>query len=244
MVSQLAVSLFLCVIFFECIGVSACEIVTQQMQAIIEHYINQGYRYQTISVELSELTNIQLLAVGNEATFEQVFKTHFKALHSYAFTILKDEMAAEEIVQNLFLKIWERKEQLSIHSSIKAYLYRGVHNDCMNMLKHEKVKKAWQTYTTHHMEKETGPASQKILLSDLEEKLHKAMNELPEQCRTIFQMSRFEQMKYQEIANRLGLSIKTIENQMGKALKLMRLKLVDFLPLALLSLLQISTSLY
>ena len=69
------------------------------------------------------------------------------------------------------------------------------------------------------------------MLSELEQQINKALNELPEQCRTIFQMSRFEELKYQEIADRLGLSIKTIENQMGKALKILRVKLVDYLPI-------------
>ena len=74
---------------------------------------------------------------------------------------------------------------------------------------------------------------------ELKEHIHEAMNELPEQCRTIFQMSRYEGMKYQEIADEMGLSVKTIENQMGKALKLLRIKLVEFLPLFILSLISI-----
>ncbi len=70
-------------------------------------------------------------------------------------------------------------------------------------------------------------ASGKLLMGELKERIHTAMNELPEQCRTIFQMSRFEGLKYQEIADEMGLSVKTIENQMGKALKLLRIKLVE-----------------
>jgi RNA polymerase sigma-70 factor (ECF subfamily) len=81
--------------------------------------------------------------------------------------------------------------------------------------------------------------SGKVLMRELKEKIQAAMNELPEQCRTIFQMSRFEGMKYQEIADEMGLSVKTVENQMGKALKLMRIKLVEFLPLVILSLLTV-----
>ena len=82
-------------------------------------------------------------------------------------------------------------------------------------------------------------ASGKILQGELKEHIHTAMNELPEQCRTVFQMSRFEGVKYQEIADEMGLSITPIENQMGKALKLLRQKLVEFLPLLILSLLNI-----
>ena len=76
------------------------------------------------------------------------------------------------------------------------------------------------------------------MVSELEKQISKALDELPEQCRTIFQMSRFEELKYQEIANKLGLSIKTVENQMGKALKILRLKLADYLPFLIAILLE------
>jgi RNA polymerase sigma-70 factor (ECF subfamily) len=78
-------------------------------------------------------------------------------------------------------------------------------------------------------------ASRKILVKELEEKLRQAMNALPQQCRTIFQLSRFEGLKYQEIADQLGISIKTVENQMGKALKQLRVKLIDYLPIFILA---------
>ena len=81
---------------------------------------------------------------------------------------------------------------------------------------------------------ETEQASKKLELRELEDRISEAIKELPQQCRTIFQMSRFEELKYKEIADQLGLSIKTVENQMGKALKIMRTKLADFLPLILL----------
>ena len=84
------------------------------------------------------------------------------------------------------------------------------------------------------MKNETDQASKKVTSGELEKKLHAALNELPEQCRTIFQLSRFNELKYREIADQLGISIKTVENQMGKALKLLRVKLVDFLPFILL----------
>jgi RNA polymerase sigma-70 factor (ECF subfamily) len=89
------------------------------------------------------------------------------------------------------------------------------------------------------MKNQVDSAAKKVLAGELEKKLRKALNELPEQCRIIFQLSRFEELRYREIAEKLGISVKTVENQMGKALKLLRVKLVDFLPLLLLSLLNI-----
>lgn len=171
--------------------------------------------------------------------FEEVFKTHFKNLHGYATTLLKDADDAEEMVQQVFVRLWEKRDNLDIRDSATAYLYRSVYHECLNFLKHQKVKTAYQTFAQHRPANGEMPASAKIQLGELEWHINQALEALPEQCRIIFQMSRFEELKYREIADRLGLSVKTIENQMGKALRIMREKLADFLPLLLLILLNI-----
>lgn len=172
----------------------------------------------------------------DDHAFEQLFKSHFKALHAYANVILKDEDNAEEIVQNMFLKFWEKRDLLNVQTSLKAYLYKCVYHDSLNFLKHQKIKTKYHDFTSYTMNTQHLPASSKVEMTELEHKLSLALNGLPEQCRTIFQMSRFEELKYREIAERLGLSIKTIENQMGKALRILRLELADFLSLILLGL--------
>src|SRR5215470_848138 len=170
-----------------------------------------------------------LLSKKDEATFEQVFKTHYKNLHAYAFTMLKDEDEAEETVQQVFFKLWERSEHLSFSGPIAAYLYRAVHNECLNFLKHQKVKAGHQLHVAYSMKNKTEHGQGKMMRKELENKFRDALNELPEQCRTVFQLSRFEDMKYKDIAEKLDISVKTVENHMGKALKLLRTKLVDFL---------------
>ena len=164
---------------------------------------------------------------------EDAFRTHFEGLHRYAYTIVKDEMSAEEMVQNVFYKLWKNKDSLDISGTLAGYLYRSVHNECLNYVKHEKVKAAYRVHMARTMEN-LNNAAEKLKLKELEEKLDKALRELPEQCRTIFQMSRFEQLKYLEIADRLGLSVKTVENQMGKALKILRTQLAEYLPVLLI----------
>ncbi len=184
---------------------------------------------------IANRTGIFTVGQGVEDLFEQVFKSHFKSLHAYACTIMRDPMPAEEIVQNIFLKLWEKKEEITIKENISVYLYRAVHNESLNYLRHRKVRSAYQSYAMRqHKQTEQEKPAEKVVMKELEKKLEVALQELPEQCRTIFQMSRFEDLKYREIADKLGLSVKTIENQMGKALKLLRLKLVDFLPTILL----------
>jgi RNA polymerase sigma-70 factor, ECF subfamily len=192
--------------------------------------VNFDTSYMAVFME-NDLTRPQTV-IAAATDFETIFKTHFKGLHAYACTIIKDEMAAEDIVQNTFFKLWEKNELHKLQSPA-AYLYRAVYNESLNYLKHAKVKQAYQTFVSKSMEHNESAAG-RASLRELQEKLDTALNDLPQQCRTIFQMSRFEELKYREIADRLGLSVKTVENQMGKALKLLRLKLVDFLPVLLI----------
>ena len=193
--------------------------------------LNLGVDFQANRMEVQNETITALLAKRDEFAFEQVFKSHFKNLHAYAFTILKDEDEAEEMVQNVFFKLWDRNETISITGSITAYLYRAVHNESLNYIKHQKVRSKHSLHVAYSMKNETDNASKKVLGTELEGRLHAALNNLPEQCRTIFQLSRFDELKYREIADQLGISVKTVENQMGKALKILRTKLVDFLPI-------------
>jgi RNA polymerase sigma-70 factor (ECF subfamily) len=190
--------------------------------------------YRAEGMELENESIGTLLAQRDEAAFEQMFKTHFKRLHAYAFTILRDEIQAEEMVQQVFFKLWERNENLSLTGSVSSYLYRAVHNESLNYIKHQKVRSNHQLNVAYSMKNEVEHPAKKIMASELEKKIHSALNELPEQCRTIFQMSRFDELKYREIADKLGISIKTVESQMSKALRLLRVKLVDFLIFILL----------
>ena len=172
---------------------------------------------------------VEKVNADTSAIFEQTFRAHFKSLHAYARSIIKDEATAEEIVQNIFLKLWEKKEQILQQHSVTAYLYRAVHNESLNFLKHNKVKADYNAYATLS-NKVYEQTSDPAVIKELQQKIDKALNELPEQCRTIFYLSRFEDLKYRMIADQLGIPVKTVENQMGKALRILRLKLIDFLP--------------
>jgi len=180
---------------------------------------------------MDKKAGIAQLHADSSALFENVFKAHFKSLHAYAYTIIKDDATAEEIVQNVFYKLWEKKDNIEIEASLTAYLYRSVYYESLNMLKHDKVK---ERYRVHAVRNEQGVATDELALKELREKIHTAINELPEQCRTIFQLSRYEGLRYRAIAARLGISEKTVENQVGKALKTLRIKLMEYLPAILL----------
>lgn len=203
------------------------------MEAII---FEADYQRIKVTIPNTIITN-KPLSASSEQEFEQLFKEHFKSLYAYAFTILKNEAIAEETVQHVFYKIWEKKVPETIQTSLKAYLYKAVYHESLNYLKHQKIKARYHVHVMHQSKNHIDQgASRKILVKELEEKIRDAMNALPQQCRTIFQLSRFEGLKYQEIADQLGISIKTVENQMGKALKQLRVKLIDYLPIFVLSL--------
>jgi RNA polymerase sigma-70 factor, ECF subfamily len=180
-----------------------------------------------------------LLAIrqGNERVFETVFRKHYQSLCNYACGILKDMDDAEEVVQSIFMKFWEQREGIEINVSLKSYLYRAVHNTCLNRLKHLKIQEVHKQYVGNYFEENYDSATEMMDKVELENRIADALEKLPEQCRRIFKMSRFEELKYQEIADRLGLSIKTIENQIGKALRIMRTELADYLPVMLFMLL-------
>lgn len=180
------------------------------------------------------MNNTRINIPGDEAAFKALFTEHYKGMYSYACIILKDEVEAEEIVQNVFVRLWEKQNSLHIETSLKAYLYRIVYNDCMNRIKHKAVVLKFQKEKMYAMKNEQSNAEDRVASAQLKEQLSNALRELPEQCRTIFQLSRFEELKYREIAAELRISEKTVENQMGKALKLLRMKLVDFLPLIII----------
>lgn len=159
------------------------------------------------------------------------FKNFYQPLCRYAYTFLQDREDAEEVVQNAFLGMWEKRSNLSIHTSAKSYLYAMVRNACLNVLKHEKIK---QKYAGEQMVVTQGgyeAVTETVHSDELERRIYDAMNTLPEQCRLVFKLSRFEELKYAEIAEHLNISVKTVENHMGKALKLMREALKDYLPL-------------
>lgn len=172
----------------------------------------------------------------NEAVFEQLFKKHFRELHAYAFSLLKDWDVAEEIVQSLFLKLWEKNEWSHIQTSIKSYLYKSVYHDSLNYIRRQKVQLKYQTSTAYAMKNDTDDAAGKLKMSELEQHLSRALGKLPEKCRAIFQLSRFQELKYQEIATQLDISIKTVETHMGKALRILRKEMKEFLPLIALML--------
>lgn len=184
-------------------------------------------------MDLPEQLHIKALSEGDITAFEMLFRNYYQPLCNYAYTFLQDKEDAEEIVQSTFLLVWEKRDTLAIRTSVKPYLYAMVRNACLNVLKHEKIKQRFAGEEIALADRAHDSVSHTIASNELEYRIKVAMNELPDQCRMVFKLSRFEELKYAEIAEQLNISVKTVENHMGKALKIMREQLKDYLPLIL-----------
>ena len=132
--------------------------------------------------------------------------------------------------KTVFCRIWEKRRQWQVHTSMKAYLYGSVYHQCMDGLRRSKQVRKYQRHVLQNStEGQAAPASGKAELKELEARLQVALSQLPDQCRAIFQLSRFGGLKYREIAEQLELSVKTVEAHMSRALKHLRDQLTDFL---------------
>jgi RNA polymerase sigma-70 factor, ECF subfamily len=178
--------------------------------------------------ELEQVT-MTALKEGCVDAINLCFDLYYPALCSTANYYVKQPTIAEEIVQGAFVDFWINRENIPTHSSVKGYLMLSVKHDCLDYLKHKKIEEQFADQFKEEMMDSYEDVFDDLINKDLQLALNKAINNLPNQCREIFLMSRFQYMSYQKIADTLTLSIKTIENQMTKALKIIRVELDPYL---------------
>jgi RNA polymerase sigma-70 factor (ECF subfamily) len=170
---------------------------------------------------------IQRIQHHDKEAFEKLFHEYYNGLCHFAVRFISDRDEAEEIVQDTFVRLWQQREQLHIKHSIKSYLFQSVRNNCLNRLKHQAVVREYEAFRQiHHHSHENEDV---LVTRELEDRIGESINLLPPERKRIFQMSRDEGLSYREIAAELGLSVKTVENQIGRALRFLRTELIDFL---------------
>ena len=178
--------------------------------------------------QLDDQVLIQATQSGDESAFDVLFRRYYAPLCRYARSLTDGDMAAaEDMVQQVFVKFWETRSSLNVQWSVKAYLYKMVHNRGLNRIRDAKTEERFKTHHASRMSEQFD--HQPGAAKELSERIQKALEALPTECRRVFELSRFEELKYREIAEQLGISIKTVETQMGKALRLMRTELADYL---------------
>lgn len=167
---------------------------------------------------ISDIEIIRRIREGDKGQFESLFRSSYISLVRYAKTIIKDNDSAEEIVQDLFVRLWQERQKLKIESSLKGYLYRAVHNRCLHWLDHSRVVEKYAAEMTGMAENTNTPLDI-LQYKELQLKIASVIGKLPERCGQIFCMNRFDGLKYSEIAERLSVSVKTVEANMGRALR-------------------------
>jgi RNA polymerase sigma-70 factor (family 1) len=191
--------------------------------------INNPYLYSS----MEEVINTELTI---EQKYESLFINHYEALVRYANTMLSNVEESEDMVQSTYLELWKDRSKINFTEEVKAYLYKGVYFKCMNKFKHDKVH---VKYINRQSNQAEFTESDSLVENELQTKIDTAIDTLPEQCKKIFLMSRIDNKKYNEIASELSISPKTVENQMGKALKVLRIALADFLHFIIITILTI-----
>lgn len=169
----------------------------------------------------------------NKDLFEKLFKEHFVHLCNFAQNYVSDLDDAKEIVQDVFINLWTKRETITSDKSVKSYLFTSVKNRCFNFIRDNKKFRSYVLdidIADYEVPFENDPFSE----SELQTKINKTINKLPEKCRQVFKLSRVEELKYKEIADKLNISVKTVEAQMSKALKVLREELKEYIAVILL----------
>jgi RNA polymerase sigma-70 factor, ECF subfamily len=179
-----------------------------------------------------QLTYINGLNAGDKKVFEELFHTYYEPLCRYCLRVIPDQDEAEEIVQEMFVNLWSKRDEINIGVSLNAYLYRTVMNRAINYSNHLKIRKNHQEWAQSvDIEPDNQPDS--LMHDELQALYETAVANMPDKRREAFELSRKEGLKYAEIAERLSISVKTVEAHLSKALEDLRNQLSDYLPAAI-----------
>jgi len=176
---------------------------------------------------MSEQFTLAAIKNGNIKAFEELFRALYPPLCGYALKILKDKSLAEEIVQEVFYQLWKKKDDLLITGSLNSYLFKAVYNKSLHFLEHKQVESKYAANVLI-TEAENHSINAAMQTGEVYQIYKRTLNQLPHRCRKIFQMNRDFGLKYHEIAEKLSISVKTVEADMGKALKAFRHSLADY----------------
>jgi RNA polymerase sigma-70 factor (ECF subfamily) len=175
-------------------------------------------------LKVDEKHIIKGIRAGRESAYALLFKKFYRPLSVFATTYINDQDSAKEIVQDLFVHLYENRRVLVISTSLKSYLYQSVRNRCLNHLKRTQVERKHLDQAALE-QRSTEDLEAKIAETELEYGIFRVISELPPKCQKIFRMSRVHGFKNKEIAEELGISVRTVETQISNALKVLREKL-------------------
>ncbi len=168
-----------------------------------------------------DLELFERVKLGDQDAYEILFRKYFRELYRFAYNYLRDQVPSEEMAQEVFLYIWEKREQIEIKTTLKTYLYSAVKNKCLNYIKYE-IPRNQELEETHVALMITSQPEKEEDTDKLRRHIAAAIDHLPTKCKQIFVLSRNAGLTYDEIAEEMEISVKTVENQMSIALKKLR----------------------
>jgi RNA polymerase sigma-70 factor (ECF subfamily) len=178
---------------------------------------------------MDDLELLERLRRGDEQAFDSIFRTWYAPLVRMAESMLRRRAVAEEIVQDVMLEMWKRRERLAPDSSIRAYLFQSTRNRALNHVRHIRVEERDEAHVAPPSP--AGPPADALVVEEeIGDALRRAVDGLPPRCREVFELSRTHGLSNSEIAQTLGVSVKAVEAQMGRALRTLREELAPWLP--------------
>jgi RNA polymerase sigma-70 factor (ECF subfamily) len=172
---------------------------------------------------------IEKLKSGYPDSFSVIFSAYYKDLVFFAYSFTHELPSAEDIVQDTFVKLWEEREKLNVTVSLKAILLKTIQNKCIDWHRHRQILNNHSSYIINNTPLYEYYTDNYLLRSEMEEMIEIALTQIPEKVREAYELHRFEGLKYKEIADKLNVSIRTVEVRISKALELLRKSLIDFL---------------
>ena len=171
---------------------------------------------------------VKRIKKGDVSAFETLFNIYSESLLDYAVTCVKSPQIAEDIVQEVFVNVWKNKSELNPSLKIKAYLFAAVKNQSLKYFRHKKIERQSEDHIASVSEPVKRP-DEELGAEEFTAEVQKAVNELPEKCRMIFSMNRYNGLTYTEIAEIQGISINTVKTQMARAFKFLRIRLAHLI---------------
>jgi len=165
--------------------------------------------------------------IDSEQNIKILFDNHFHPLVLHALSYTNDYHQSEEIVQDIFVKVWQNYEQIGSVSDFKSYLYKAVSNSSLNYLRHLKIRQKYAEEAARTNDHAENPAEDIIAHAENNTRIHQAVNKLPEHWKEAIILSKYENLKYHEIAESMNISQKTVEKYISKALQFLRVELKD-----------------
>jgi len=179
-----------------------------------------------------DATLLSLMKTGDAQAFRAIYERFWEGLFAYVYNRLQEKEISQEVVQEVFLSLWTKRESIHITTSLAAYLYGASKNGLLNSIRSAKVRKTYAANLAVFMTNQHDHSNEEWQdLRDLEDAIEESLAQLPEKCQAIFRMSRQQHIPIQNIATRLNLSTKTVENYLTQALRHLRTSLGDYLTL-------------